>query len=138
MAPAPGETDLAVLLADLAVTRRAGTFRFVEVVDPDPAELAAAEAVVREEGATTLVVPAVEGGPAGVLDVAWLTLAVSSSLEAVGLLAAVGVALADAGIPCNVLAGVRHDHLLVPVALADDAVRLLSGGIGPAGGARAG
>ncbi len=138
MAPAPGETDLAVLLADLAVTRRAGTFRFVEVVDPDPAELAAAEAVVREEGATTLVVPAVEGGPAGVLDVAWLTLTVSSSLEAVGLLAAVGVALADAGIPCNVLAGVRHDHLLVPVALADDAVRLLSGGIGPAGGARAG
>ena len=138
MAPAPGETDLAVLLADLAVTRRAGTFRFVEVVDPDPAELAAAEAVVREEGATTLVVPAVEGGPAGVLDVAWLPLTVSSSLEAVGLLAAVAVALADAGIPCNVLAGVRHDHLLVPVALADDAVRLLSGGIGPAGGARAG
>ncbi len=131
--PAPGETDLGVLLADLAVARRAGTFRFVEVVDPDPAELAAAEAVVREEDTTTLVVPATENGPAGVLDVAWLTLTVSSSLEAVGLLAAVGVALAEAGIPCNVLAGVRHDHLLVPVELADDAVQLLSGAIEPAG-----
>ena len=139
---APGETDLAAMLANLAVTRRPGTYRYVELADPDPANLPAilgvAEAMVREGGTTTLVVRAAAGPGAdgsadiageppegSVLDVAWLTLTVPSSLEAVGLTAAVSAALAAAGIPCNVLAGVRHDHLLVPVERADDAVRVL-------------
>ena len=33
--------------------------------------------------------------------------------------------LADAGIACNMLAGYHHDHLLVPVARAGDAISLL-------------
>ena len=57
----------------------------------------------------------------------WLTLDVHSSLDAVGLTAAVAGALSDADIPCNVLAGYFHDHLLVPIARADDAARCLSG-----------
>ena len=128
---APGETDLDALLEGLAVARRPGTYRYVEVARPDPEQLAAAEAVIREGDATTLVVRVESeadddvGGAEAVLDVAWLTLTVPSSLEAVGLTAAVSAALARAGIPCNVLAGVRHDHLLVPVARADDAIRVL-------------
>ena len=35
-------------------------------------------------------------------------------------------ALAEAGIPCNVLAGFHHDHLLVPVNGADDALVALT------------
>ena len=48
-----------------------------------------------------------------------------SSLEAVGLTAAVSTTLAQAGISCNMLAGYFHDHLLVPVDRLDDALSLL-------------
>ncbi len=48
-----------------------------------------------------------------------------SSLEAVGLTAAVSAALTEAKISCNVLAGFHHDHLLVPVADAERALEVL-------------
>jgi|BarGraNGADG00312_2_1021985.scaffolds.fasta_scaffold14866_2 hypothetical protein len=57
---------------------------------------------------------------------AWITLTVHSSLNAVGLTAAVANTLASAGIPCNVLAGYHHDHLLVPIGRVDDAMAALS------------
>ena len=53
------------------------------------------------------------------MEFAWLTLSIQSSLEAVGLTAAVSARLAERDIACNVLAGYHHDHLLVPVARAD-------------------
>jgi hypothetical protein len=55
----------------------------------------------------------------------WITLTVHSSLEAVGLTAAFSTALGDAGISCNVLTGLHHDHVLVPVGRRDDAVTVL-------------
>ena len=60
------------------------------------------------------------------VELAWLTLEVHSSLESVGLTAAVSARLAARGIACNVIAGYHHDHLLVPVARADDAIEALS------------
>jgi hypothetical protein len=54
---------------------------------------------------------------------AWITLRVESALGAVGLTAAVSTALAEVGISCNVVAGLHHDHLLVP---ANEAGRALS------------
>jgi hypothetical protein len=35
-------------------------------------------------------------------------------------------ALADAGISCNMVAAAWHDHLFVPSAAADEALRLLA------------
>jgi uncharacterized protein len=58
---------------------------------------------------------------------AWLTLEVHSALDAVGLTAAVTEALAADGIPCNVLAGYHHDHLLVPAKQAGRAIAILNG-----------
>lgn len=57
---------------------------------------------------------------------AWITLQVPSDLEAVGMTAAVSTALARAGLSCNVIAGLRHDHLLVPHERAGDALYALT------------
>lgn len=125
---APGETDLQAMLASLDVERRPGVFTFVAVEAPSASLLAVAEAMVREATSTTLVLPVESARRAGltvVVEMAWLSLTVQSSLEAVGLTAAFSKVLGDAGISCNVLAGYHHDHLLVPVDRADDAIAAL-------------
>ena len=56
----------------------------------------------------------------------WITLRIDSSAAEVGITALFSVALAEAGISCNVIAGIRHDHLLVPADRADEAMSLLA------------
>jgi hypothetical protein len=56
---------------------------------------------------------------------ALITLEVYSALEGVGLTAAVAGALATAGIACNMVAALNHDHVFVPAERADEAVRVL-------------
>lgn len=126
---APGEINLAKMLATLRVERRAGVFAFVAVEVPTPALLAAAHAMVTEGETTTLVLPVAAANRAGLqvdLEMAWLSLTVHSSLEAVGLTAAFAKKLGEVGIPCNVLAGYHHDHILVPVDRAQDAIYALT------------
>lgn len=125
---APGETDLEIMLASLDVVRRPGTFTYVAVEGPTPELVAEAHAMVREAALTTLVLPVevarAEGLPV-VVEMAWLSLTVQSSLDAVGLTAAFSARLGEAGISCNVLAGYQHDHILVPVDRAQDAIDAL-------------
>ena len=116
------------MLASLDVQRRPGVFTFVAVEVPTPGLLAAAHGMVKEGVATTLVLPVESARRAGlpvVTEMAWLSLTVQSSLEAVGLTAAFSRLLADEGISCNVLAGYHHDHLLVPIERVDDAIAAL-------------
>lgn len=122
-----GETDLQAMLATLTVSRRPGTFTFVTLADgaSPPVPGSGVEAVMIEDEGTTVVTTVeraqAEGWPVE-FEAAWLTLDVHSALEAVGLTAAVSAALTEREIPCNVLAAYHHDHLLVPVDRADDAV----------------
>lgn len=113
MTPAP----LAALLATLQPRLNPGAFAFVVA----PAEVltssAQAVATVREAEGLTLVVPEAAAQAAGWtvhFRAAWITLEVASPLDGPGLTAAVAAALAEAGIACNVIAGVHHDHLFVP------------------------
>jgi len=55
----------------------------------------------------------------------WITLTVHSSLEAVGLTAAVSKSLTEANISCNVVAAFYHDHIFVPVKDAERAMNAL-------------
>ena len=50
-----------------------------------------------------------------------------SSLEAVGLTAALSKRLADAGISANMIAALHHDHLFVPWDRRDEALAALRG-----------
>jgi hypothetical protein len=54
-----------------------------------------------------------------------ITLNVHSSLEAIGLTAAVAGRLALHGISANVVAAYYHDHIFVPTADAERAVVVL-------------
>jgi hypothetical protein len=112
-------------VSDLDPVRRPGEFVFV-VAD----ETVAAEATVREDEGLTVVIARERADELGLpydYVAAWITLRVDSTLEQVGLTALFSGALADAGISCNVLAGVHHDHLLVPADRADEAVEVLRG-----------
>jgi uncharacterized protein len=85
-------------------------------------------AYVREDEGMSIVL---EQGEADDLGLAYefvsamITLQVHSSLDAVGLTAAVAGTLAEAGMSCNVVAGHFHDHLFVPIERAQQALRLL-------------
>ena len=117
------------MLATLRVERRPGVFTYVTVSVPTPGLLAAAHAMVTEGGVTGLVIPVEVARRAGlpvVVELAWLSLTVQSSLEAVGLTAAISARLADQQISCNVLAGYRHDHLLVPLDRSAEAIETLT------------
>jgi hypothetical protein len=117
-----GERDLATLLATLEPERRAGEFVFA------PGSFDDAEATVREPEGPSAVLRRERADELGLpydFAAAWITLRVHSALEAVGLTAAVSAALTEAGISCNVIAGLRHDHLLVPTDRGDEALALL-------------
>jgi uncharacterized protein len=51
-----------------------------------------------------------------------ISLRVHSSLQSVGLSAAIAQCLADAAIGVNIIAGFHHDHLLVPAERATEAL----------------
>ncbi len=135
--PSPtGETDLAVMLGDLQVSRRPGRFAVVTVERELGQTLALGdgiEGLVQEaEGVTAIVSEqmAQARGWSGGFIAGWLTLEIHSSLNAVGLTAAVSSALGEAGISCNVLAGYFHDHILVPIEQVADAIACLES-LGP-------
>ena len=127
-------TDLELLLREMRPELVEGRFVFVELpgtVGPDIEVLAS----VREaEGQSAVIAEAdaLRLGLAFDFVAAWITLRVESSLAAIGLTAAVSARLTEAGISCNVIAGLRHDHLLVPADRAADALaaleRLSAGG----------
>lgn len=123
------ERDLATMLATLSASVRDGRYVFVSRATADARLQVVADASVREaEGITYVVREDLAGGTpddAPAFRAAWLTLDVQSALDAVGLTAAVAGALADAGIACNVIAGLHHDHLLVDAERRDDALAAL-------------
>lgn len=124
-----GEKDLRVLLSNLRPELHPG--RYVYAAAPGgvvPDGVVPVVTVLEGEG-LTLVLPEADAAAAGLTaadyPAAWITLRVHSALAAVGLTAAVSLALTDAGISCNVVAGLHHDHLFVPYDRADEAVAVL-------------
>ena len=76
-------------------------------------------ALIREDEGLIAIRPYPDG------DWARISLGVHSSLDAVGLTAALSSALAEAGISANVIAALHHDHLFVPWHRRQEALRCI-------------
>lgn len=102
---------------------------------PCAALVADALMLFREAEGTTLILDQERARAAGVEGEGpyrRITLGVHSSLEAVGLQAAVAAALTDADISTNMVAAFHHDHVFVPAARLDAALTALEALADPA------
>ncbi len=125
------EPNLAALLRSMRPVLNEGVYVFTKLAPGGDLSGLDPVATFREAEGLTLVLEesAVERAGLPVLfRAAWITLTVDSDLAASGFTAAFATALGDAGIGCNVMAAVHHDHLFVPVdraAAAMDCLREL-------------
>ena len=124
-----GEFDLLTLIAQMSPSLDDQIWAFVSVDDVSSEYLAEhALATFRETEGTTLIVPweRAEEFDVSSEPMARITLNIHSSLEAVGLTAAVSQALASEAISANVVAGFYHDHIFVPQTAGERAVACLT------------
>lgn len=125
----PGEANLETLLRNMKPEMQEGILVFGSLpeVEGIPATLKPVH-IFREREGTAFIVRRDEAESAGLpyqFASRQITLTVHSSLEAIGLLAAVTGRLADAGISVNAVSAFHHDHLFVPEHRASEALRLL-------------
>jgi hypothetical protein len=126
----PGLTDLDELLAHLDPSLDEREYVFVTIERARYGAFQDLEplAAFAEEEGLTLVLERGRAESAGLgFDgvLRRITLTVHSSLEAVGLSAAVASALAEVGISANVIAAYHHDHVFVPATDAERALGVL-------------
>jgi hypothetical protein len=122
-------SNLTVLISSMEPVLNDGVFVYTSVPHGTDTSQIPVIATMREvEGITLLVAEeqALARGLPVMFRCAWLTLNVHSDLHAVGLTAAFAKALGDEGISCNVVAGAYHDHIFVPVTMADQALAALN------------
>jgi hypothetical protein len=114
--PEPVE-ELASLLARMGPQLSEAPCVFVTRNRVSCEELEAALGSSREDEGVTLILEQDRAARLGLeAGARWarITLSVHSSLAAVGLVATVATALAEAGISCNPVSAWYHDHLFVP------------------------
>lgn len=121
--------ELDALLRAMQPVLHRGVYVFAMARDDAPLDPSRIVASIREPEGLSLIVEESAARDAG-LDAearcSWITLAVHSDLQAVGFTAAFSSALGRAGVACNVVAGLNHDHIFVPTEQTDLALRTLS------------
>lgn len=120
--------ELKELLRGLDPYLRSGVWVYAELPRTAQCPAGTEFTVLEDEGRTVVLLEedAKSAGLQPLFKAAWITLRVDSALEAVGLVAKIASSLADVGIPCNAVAGARHDHVLVPMERAQDAMLVLN------------
>lgn len=125
-----GKTDLSEILDNLTPLLVPGQYVFCCVPGKyeDYTELSPVATFIEKEG-LTLVIPQDRADQAGLgyeSVFSLITLFVHSSLDAVGLTAAVTSRLTEHGISANVIAAFYHDHIFVQSDKADQAIAVLT------------
>jgi hypothetical protein len=115
-----GERDLARLLAALDPQLHSERYGFSVTSNPSLGD--GDFAIVREAEGLTQIRP----DPSG--EWARISLGIHSSLEAVGLTAALSTRLSERGISANIVAAFHHDHIFVPWARRHEAIDCLRSG----------
>lgn len=123
--------DTKAMLANMTPVLKDGEFVFCATTDANIVARALPLALgsFREEEAVTLILGRADAAACGFADATpmrRIELEVFSSLEGVGLTAAVSGALAAEGIACNMVAAFHHDHVFVPAGMAERALAVLS------------
>ncbi|KAJ5776392.1 uncharacterized protein N7511_001403 [Penicillium nucicola] len=128
-----GENNLQTLLATMQPSLDSTIYVFLTTKEPLhtlPLSTLEPQLLVKEEEGTTIVTTESLARSHGFTEPTFpckkITLTIHSSLEAVGLIAAISNRLKDHGISANVVSGYFHDHIYVPVARAEDAMRALA------------
>ncbi len=123
-----GEMNLRKLLIGLQPRLNLGEYVYCTVDSKSRAQELDPLGLFAEEESVTVILPKSKADSLGLrypTTFAWITLTVHSSLEAVGLTAAVAEALTKADISCNVVAAYYHDHIFVPAKDARQAMDVL-------------
>lgn len=125
-----GIADLSTLLASLEPVLVDGEFVYATMPSENLHDYLALKPIgpFFEAEGLTLILPKEAADTAGLASSAPLrciTMMVHSSLEAVGMTAAMAAALTKEGISANVVAAYYHDHIFVPAADAERAVAAL-------------
>lgn len=125
------ETDLSVLLKNLNPMASSENYIFTTL----PADklsstlVSVAKGMFQEREGTTLILPVTAAKQANLQFEGYyrcITCEVHSSLDAVGMTAAMSTALGNAGISANVVAAYYHDHIFVPAEKVDVALDVLT------------
>lgn len=122
-----GERDLGRLIATMEPALHPDPHGYALALAGHPAPPGTFATVAEGEG-LTLIAPAAVLSAAGIdpgPPFARITLTVFSSLQAVGLTAAIARTLGDRGISANVVAGLHHDHIFLPWDRRHDALGAL-------------
>ncbi len=119
------------MISGMTPVLQPGTFVFITTKDNSLVAALFPDAIstVREDEGMSMLIP-VELAESSKLNVEHpmrcITLNVFSSLESVGLTAAVSTALGEHAIPCNMVAAFHHDHVFLPAEMCDQAMEVLT------------
>jgi uncharacterized protein len=123
-----GETDLGKLLRTMQPELNPGEYVFCTLNSREQAAALDPLCLFQEREGMTVILRKEQADALGLsyaMTFAWITLTVHSSLEAVGLTAAISRALTGANISCNVVAAFYHDHIFVPARDAKRGMEVL-------------
>lgn len=118
------------MISNMTPELQSGCFVFATIPDgKKPTDLIqTAISVFKEREGISLILPLEVAEEAGISvedKMCCITLNVYSSLQGVGLTAAVSNALGESGIACNMVAAYHHDHVFVPAEKTDQAMQVL-------------
>ena len=123
-----GETNLDKLIRGMNPELNKGEFVFCKLDSEEKLQNIKPKCLFRETEGITVVLSKTEAGElnlAYTFECSWITLNIHSSLDAVGFIAKLSKALAEASISCNIISAYFHDHLFVPIDKTDQALKIL-------------